>query len=107
MPENNNTPVEDTESSNLPTQGGVMDTALLVSFIIYLIGSVPIALSPLGLVGFVYGFIILIIALPFAVVTVLIYRKTQLPLRFELLTSLLVSGVSVIVVFVILLWFIL
>jgi len=39
----------------------------------------------------------LVIALPFTLVTVLIYRETQLSARFELLTALFVGGAVVIV----------
>ena len=107
MAESDATPVEATESSTPIKQRGIVDAALLASFIIYLIGSAIISLIGIGLEAFVYGFINFIIAIPFAFAAVLIYRKAQLPSRFELLMVLFVSGPCVIIADLILLYFLL
>ena len=58
-------------------------------------------------VGFVAGGINFVFALPFTLVTALIYRKMQRSARFEFLTALFVGGAGVIVGDLILLNFIL
>jgi hypothetical protein len=97
MPENNITQTPESQLTPPLQQRGIGDAVLLASFIIGIITFVLMLLIGLGAVGSVAGCINFVIALPFILVTVLIYRKTQLSARFELLTALLVGGAVVIV----------
>ena len=106
MPENNITQTPESQLTPSLQQRGIGGVVLLASFIIGLITGV-LAIGLVDAVGFVVGWINFVFALPFTLVTTLIYRKMRLSARFELLTALFVGGAGVIVGDLILLNFIL
>ena len=106
MPENNITQTPESQLTPPLQQRGIGEVILLASFIIGIITGL-LAIGLVDVLGFVVGCINFVFALPFALVTALIYRKTQLAARFELLTLVLVGGAGVIVGDLILLNFLL
>jgi hypothetical protein len=106
LPENNITETPESQLTPPLQQRGIGEVILLASFIIGIITGL-LAIGLVDVLGFVVGCINFVFALPFALVTALIYRKTQLSARFELLTLVLVGGAGVIVGDLILLNFLL
>lgn len=106
MPENNITQTPESQLTPLLQQRGIGEVVLLASFMIGLITGL-LAIGLVEVVGFVVGCINFVFALPFTLVTALIYRKMQLSARFELLTALFIGGAGVIIGDLILLNFIL
>ena len=96
MPENNI--IQNTESQLTPPlqQRGIAEVVLTASFIIGLITGL-VAIGLVEVLGLVVGSINFVFALPLTLVTALIYRKTQLSARFELLMLILVGGAGVLV----------
>jgi len=108
MPENNITQTPESQLTPSLQQRGIGGVVLLASFIIGLITFLLVfSIGLVDAVGFVVGWINFVFALPFTLVTTLIYRKMRLSARFELLTALFVGGAGVIVGDLILLNFIL
>src|SRR5829696_3610166 len=106
MSENNITKIPESQLSSPLQQRGIGAVVLLASFIIGIITGL-LAIGLVEVLGLVVGCINFVFALPFTLVTALIYRKTQLSARFELLTLVLVGGAGVIVGDLILLNFLL
>ena len=106
MPENNITQTPESQLTPPLQQRGIGEVILVASFIIGIITGL-LAIGLVDVLGFVVGCINFVFALPFALVTALIYRKTQLSARFEVLQLVLVGGAGVIVGDLILLNFLL
>ena len=106
MSENNITQTPESQPTPALQQRGIGEVILLASFIIGVITGL-LAIGLVEVLGFVVGCINFVFALPLTLVTALIYRKTQLSARFELLTLLFVGGAGAIVGDLILLNFIL
>jgi len=105
MSENNITQTPESQLTPPRQQRGIGEVILLASFIIAIITGL-LAIGLVEVLGFAVGCINFVFALPFTLVAALIYRKTQLSARFELLTLILVGGAGVIVVDIILVNFI-
>jgi hypothetical protein len=106
MPENNITQTPESQLTPPLQQRGIGEVILLASFIIGIITGL-LAIGLVDVLGFVVGCINFVFALPFTLVAALVYRKTQLSPRFELLTLILAGGACVIVGGLILLNFLL
>ena len=95
MSENNITPPSDSATPSLPRQWHIMDSALLASFIIYLIAGVFLTLLwQQFIIGFGFTLVPSALTVPFTLLTLFVYRKTRLPSRFELLAAILAGGIA-------------
>jgi hypothetical protein len=77
LPENNITQTPESQLTPPLQQRGIGEVILLASFIIGIMTGL-LAIGMVDVLGFVVGCINFVFALPFALVTALIYRKTQL-----------------------------
>ena len=103
MSANNITPSKEKVSAPQPKRRNLLLSAIVASFIIFLIVGVFRMLLGGGpsrdafLWGFCLGIVYWATTLPFTLLTIFVYRQTRLPYRFELLVAILVVGIGSII----------